>query len=122
MPVTLFPFSAFIPDGSAYGRELDRFENVLPIHGGARSLREKQAVASVRRREELSRGLAPQRVSLAVGGGDPVGRVGLPAFELLYPGNLQAEVFLEDSLVDPVPLLDGLGADELIEHAGKSLP
>ena len=47
MPVTLFPFSAFIPDGSAYGRELDRFENVLPIHGGARSLREKQAVASV---------------------------------------------------------------------------
>lgn len=47
MPVTQLPFRAFIPDGSRYGQELDRFENVLPINMGARALQQKQAVASV---------------------------------------------------------------------------
>lgn len=45
--VTFFPFSVFRPDGGHYGREIDRAVNVLPIHGGFRSLRKKQSVATV---------------------------------------------------------------------------
>ncbi len=47
MAVQFFPFSAFVPDGGGYGRQLDRAKNVLPIHGGYRSLRKKANVAAV---------------------------------------------------------------------------
>lgn len=47
MPITQLPFRAFIPDGSAYGQDLDRFENVLPINSGARPVQKKKSVASV---------------------------------------------------------------------------
>ena len=39
------PFSAFSPDGPAHGPGLDRAENVIPVHGGYRSL-EKAASQS----------------------------------------------------------------------------
>jgi hypothetical protein len=32
------------------------------------------------------------------------------------------EVVAQGSNIEPVAFLDGLGADELLEHAGKSLP
>lgn len=47
MPVTFYPFAAFIPDGSAYGQELDVLQNVLPVNRGARPHRQAKAVASV---------------------------------------------------------------------------
>lgn len=46
MPVTYFPFSAFRPDGTAYGTELDRLVNAIPWNGGGRSLRKMQSVAT----------------------------------------------------------------------------
>src|SRR5687767_8243679 len=45
--VTFLPFSALVPDGGHYGRQLDRAVNVLPLHGGFRSLRKKTSVAAV---------------------------------------------------------------------------
>ncbi len=46
--MTFFPFSALVPDGGHYGRQLDRAINVLPIHGGYRSLRQKAQVVSTK--------------------------------------------------------------------------
>lgn len=46
MPVTFYPFSAFIPDGSAYGQELDVLQNVLPVNRGSRPHRQAKAVSS----------------------------------------------------------------------------
>jgi hypothetical protein len=41
---------------------------------------------------------------------------------LLYLRNTKGKKRLESADVDTVTFLDGLGADELLEHAGASLP
>src|SRR6185436_15448693 len=72
--------------------------------------------------KQLARRFSPERVFLAVGRAQTVGRIGLPALELLDLRDPEAEKFLERRDVDPVAFLDGLGTDKLLEHAGKSLP
>jgi hypothetical protein len=71
------------------------------------------SIYRVRGRQQLAGGLSPQDV-FAV---DLVGRVRLAAFELLDRGDPEAQEFLQGGGVDPVTFLDGLRADELLEHA-----
>src|SRR5207244_1317186 len=73
-------------------------------------------VHRVRRREELARRLAPQDKAPAIGGRDAIRRVGLAALELLDVLDLELQVRLERAQIDAVALLDGLGADKLLEH------
>src|SRR5262249_41350864 len=86
------------------------------------------AVHRVRRGQKLARRLSPQHEAAAVGGGDQVSGIRLAALELLYPQRgtktfyLRFQERFKSAGIDPVALLDGLGADELLEHAPASLP
>jgi hypothetical protein len=80
----------------------------------------------MRRGQQLARGLAPQRVALARGG-DAIGRIGLPALELLdrhRPAeslDLLLEEILQPPGIDAVALLNGLDAGELVGHGSAKL-
>src|SRR5262245_43859880 len=97
-----------------------------PGHGKAGRMQRlddaELAVHGVRRGQELARRLAAQHEAAAVGGSDEVRRIRLAALELLDFENLETKKFPERRGVDAVALFDGLGADELLEHAGASLP
>src|SRR5262245_44276354 len=69
-------------------------------------------------RKQLARRLAPQDVPVV----DLVGRVRLPALELLQLAYFCFQKSFQGIDIDAMPFLDGLGADKLLEHAGKSLP
>src|SRR5438045_319988 len=80
------------------------------------------AINGMRGGQELARRLAPQDEPPAVGRGDKVGWIRLPALELLEARNAEAEIFFERAAIDAMPLLDRLRADELLEHGAGSLP
>src|SRR5207302_204881 len=80
------------------------------------------AIDRVRGGQELARGLAAQHVFASVRSAQAVSRVRLSALELLDLRNAEAEIFFERGGIDPMPLLDRLRADELLEHGAGSLP
>ena len=71
--------------------------------------------------QQLPGRLPPQDEPAPVGGGDRIGRIRLAAPELLDLREPEAEEFFEGSGIDPMPLLDRLRPDELLEHRA-SLP
>ena len=77
------------------------------------------AVDRMRRRQQFAERPAPHHVG-AAGRIEPVGRVGLAALELqdgqrsLIAFDVFAHPAVEAHLIDPMPLLDGLGAGKLL--------
>jgi hypothetical protein len=74
-----------------------------------------------RRWQQLARRFSAQSILFAVGSGEAVGGIRLAALELLHLQDLQAQEPFESADIDAMPFLDGLRADELLEH-GSSLP
>jgi len=85
------------------------YDGVLPVDGMCR-------------RQQGAGRLAPQHKTPAVGPRHPVGGIRLPAPELLDPErapealDATLKVFLQGFNVEQESLLDGFGADELLEH------
>src|SRR5437588_7503587 len=95
-------------------------QRVRPRHGKTGGVqRADDAVLApdrMRRGQQLAGGLAPQHEAPPVGGGDAVGGIGLAALELLEPAHPELQILFEALDIDAMPVLDGLGADELLEH------
>src|SRR5579859_1417985 len=79
------------------------------------------ALDRMRRRQQLPGRLAAQHIFLSVGSRQAVGGIRLSALELLDGADAEAEEFLERALIDAMPLVDRLRADELLEHGVGSL-
>src|SRR5438105_4615690 len=70
----------------------------------------------MRGRKQLARRLAPQDEAAPVDRRDAIRRIRLSAFELFDVFDRELQVGLESASVDAMAFLNGLGADELLEH------
>src|SRR5437660_957240 len=98
-------------------------QRVRPRHGKTGGVQRADdavfALDRMRRGQQLAGRLAPQHEAPPVGGGDAVGGIGLAALELLEPAHPELQILFEARDIDAMPVFNGLGADELLEHPGQ---